>query len=245
VAWGAHNAAFSGSNKSAGTDVVVGSVAWSAGEILIAYTVWDDVGLDTVSGGTGLSWTNINRASGGAGDTYIAGNIWAALAPSSQSGQSVTLAVGASVAAKALLVQVFPVGGSIIEATGTENSEQFVGSTTPSVTTFSDPASGELVLGLVVIEGPSDDSYTSDADTTNGSWSSPGSSGTTGGNAITNVTLRSQYKIVSASGPQTFNPTLGTARDSRTLIAVLTPAADAAGRRLHTHLRAAHRASLH
>jgi hypothetical protein len=65
--------------------------------------------------------------------------------------------------------------------------------------------SGDLVIGLGVCQTAT--AMTADADTTNGSWVTEGTSGTSGGTDNTNVTLILQTKIPTATGTQTYNPT--------------------------------------
>jgi hypothetical protein len=63
---------------------------------------------------------------------------------------------------------------------------------------------------------------TGDADTLNGSWSAIDGVATTGGSANTNTTVAMQYKTVTATGAQTFNPTGGVA-DSVAIVFALAP----------------------
>lgn len=86
------------------------------------------------------------------------------------------------------------------------------GSSTAPTITSSSVANGYIVLSWLGVNGPTGDTFTADADTTNGSWSANTTSGTTGGGATTNVSVRTQSKIVTATGTQTYNPTLGTSR---------------------------------
>lgn len=77
-------------------------------------------------------------------------------------------------------------------------------------------AVGDLVFALVGANGPSGDTFTQDTDTTGGSWSPASASaqiGSTGAGATTNATSKFGYKVVTASGTQTYNPALGTARN--------------------------------
>lgn len=86
-------------------------------------------------------------------------------------------------------------------------------STTPSITSNIDTSHG-VIIGFVAVNGPSNDTFTRDSDTKYGSWNNtPVTSGTTGGSATTNITLRTQYKFIAAAGTQTYDPILGTSRD--------------------------------
>lgn len=81
-------------------------------------------------------------------------------------------------------------------------------------------AAGNVAYAAVAVEGPSSDTFTQDADTTNGSWVGLTRAGTTNATADTNQTIAGAYKAVTGAGAQTYNPT-GTARDSATLIVEL------------------------
>lgn len=75
---------------------------------------------------------------------------------------------------------------------------------TPTITTTTLP-SGAVVFGQGAAE--SNATFTGDADTTYGSWSSAQNQTANTGTLLTSMTLTSQYKIVNASGTQTYNPT--------------------------------------
>lgn len=76
----------------------------------------------------------------------------------------------------------------------------------PSVTTGS-ITSGDTVIGLCGAE--TGDTFVSDSDTTNGSWSTRQNAGAT--NSASGMALTTQYKTVNATGAQTYNPTLTSA----------------------------------
>ncbi len=79
-------------------------------------------------------------------------------------------------------------------------------------------ASGNVAYAVVAAEGPTGDTYTQDADSTNGTWSSLTKLGTSNATADTNQTTYGGYKIVSATGGQTYNATINNARDSAVLV---------------------------
>lgn len=83
--------------------------------------------------------------------------------------------------------------------------------TAPSADAF--PATiGNLVYGFLGIEGPGTDTYTQDTDTVGGAWVGLTSVATTSGTAISNVTTRGAYKIITSTAQQIWNPTI-TSRD--------------------------------
>lgn len=92
------------------------------------------------------------------------------------------------------------------DATGYAAGAAGTGATTgtPTVTTSS-ITSPDYVIGFASAEG--DNTWTSDADTTNGSWSSPAIAVLAAG-VRTSI---AQYKKVTGSGTQTYNPTLTSA----------------------------------
>ncbi len=114
---------------------------------------------------------------------------------------SITYSI-ANVSAKSMVIWEFAPqsGGTMSYVTGGAGT----GATTasPTVTTGS-IASGDYVIGVCGLEATY--SFTRDSDTSNGSWSNfvgiSCSSGTGG------MSLISQYKQVSATATQTFNPT--------------------------------------
>lgn len=85
-------------------------------------------------------------------------------------------------------------------------------------------ASGNVAYGAMAIEGPSSDTITEDADTTNGSWVSLTKLGTSNATADTNMTVAGGYKITTGTGGQTYNPTINNARDSAGIIVELAAA---------------------
>lgn len=82
------------------------------------------------------------------------------------------------------------------------------------------PASGDLVVGGFVLE---DNAATiTDSDTSNGSWAGGLSVGSSGGSATTNAHATIDYKIVSAGGHQTYDPS-GGANECGAMVVALVP----------------------
>lgn len=104
-----------------------------------------------------------------------------------------------------------PIVGTPVGANG-------VASTNLASVTDASVALGNVAYGVEAVEGPSTDTYTQDADTTNGSWSGLTKVGTTNATADTNMTIFGGYKVATATGGQTYNPTINNARDSAGLI---------------------------
>lgn len=122
-----------------------------------------------------------------------------------QTGTTVTVSFGAATVAKTwTLMEVTAAAGSqALVLTGANAA----GSSTPTVTTGTIEV-GDMVIAMVAMEAGTTQTFTSDADTTNGTWSAAqyneiGS--TSSGSAI-----GSQRKVqTTTASTQTFNPTLG------------------------------------
>jgi hypothetical protein len=80
-------------------------------------------------------------------------------------------------------------------------------STAPSISK-TPSAAGMLFYACLSVEGPTSDTYTEDADSTNGTWVSLTRAGS--GSAQTAQTVAGAYKIVTATGAQSWDPTITT-----------------------------------
>lgn len=116
---------------------------------------------------------------------------------------NVVVGFGNSVTAKSwTLTEVIPTSGFIpLFVTGAGGTGATSG--TPTVTTSS-INSGDVVIGGGAAE--SANTWTGDADTTNGSWSTQQATGN--GTGTTGMSVTSQAKVVTATATQTYNPTL-------------------------------------
>jgi hypothetical protein len=109
-----------------------------------------------------------------------------------------------SVTAKAwALWEVIPTNGTkqIQYVTGASGTGSTTG--TPTITTSS-ITSGDVVIGGGGAESAS--TWTGDADTSNGSWSSQQATGF--GTGTSGMSVTSQSKVTTGTGTQTYNPTL-------------------------------------
>lgn len=122
-----------------------------------------------------------------------------------QTGTTVTVSFGAATVAKTwTLMEVTAAAGSqALVLTGANAA----GSSVPTVTTGKIEV-GDMVIAMVAMEAGTTQTLTSDADTTNGTWSAAqynAIGSTTSGSAI-----GSQRKVqTTTASTQTFNPTLG------------------------------------
>lgn len=125
-----------------------------------------------------------------------------------QTGTTVTVSFGAATVAKTwTLMEVTAAAGSQALVLTGANATGQAGSSAPTVTTGTIEV-GDMVIAMVAMEAGTTQTFTSDADTTNGTWSAAqyneiGS--TSSGSAI-----GSQRKVqTTTASTQTFNPTLG------------------------------------
>lgn len=202
----------SGGNNTAATSLTItpasNFTAGSFGILAVAYDNAGSQGADpfiTISDTPVNAWTTritvLNDP--GAASAGAALRIFTAPISTLTTANTITVSFGAtSVTAKAwTLVEVSTnVAGAVVSyLTGS----QATGSGTTQTITTSSITINNLVFGALGQEG--NGTRTGDSDTTNGSWSTAQSAGfgtTTGGQEII-----SQYKIVTATGAQTYNPT--------------------------------------
>lgn len=213
--------------------------SFDAGEVIIVCVSCDDVsGVDSI-GANAVTSTPVsltfNRvlssqqqtAAGGVCLAVFTAQIPVDIAPTDvPTGLFIRVTPNATAAAKAATASVW----SGVHPTPRPGFSVLSSSTaTPSVTAGSgtsyQPVVGELVVGVFGFEGA--DTPTADSDTSSGSWfgnsftpTAMDWTGTSGGGAASNMAIVSQYKIVTATADQTFNPTIGTARDQRTTVLI-------------------------
>jgi hypothetical protein len=192
------------------------------GNLLVVTTGFDNSGTNaptvTFSDTKGNTWTTLSTTYGGG--TSSATGLGAAIGfcyvqTQLASTDTVTATYSASITAKTLSVVEFS------QTLDVEDSAAVVAngsSTTPSATSGT-VSNGSVVIGMMANE--LDQTGANDTDTTNGSWASAGAIATAGGNAASNIGQRANYKIVTGSGTQTYNPVLTTTADWVALVAVL------------------------
>lgn len=223
-------------NTTAGTSsaITVASGGVPAGDTVVIYGACDNTALsgaataisvadNSTQAGTENTWTlqtpqalvDPGAAAAGQQGFFVVSKLTRALA----AGDTITINYGESTTAKAINAQQF--AGPIGVLAGSYAHGSHAASTAPTVTAGTAPNQvGQAVCALVAVEGGTADSFTQDTtNTTGGSWTGltrRGSGTTTSGS-----TLNSVYKIVTATGAQTYAPTLGTARDCCSAILVL------------------------
>lgn len=124
---------------------------------------------------------------------------------------TISINFGATTTAKAwAMFEVSVAAGSIAKQLGSGNGSEQTATTLPTVTTGTIGV-GDLVFGMVAIEGGGA-TVTADSDTTNGTWVAGATpwTGTATGGIMLNVSSKIQTTTAST---QTYNPTLSVARD--------------------------------
>lgn len=198
----------------------------TVGNVLVIRTSADNSG----GGGSARSCTPSNQSGSAMGTVF--GNYQRNYDPGAASAGTTCNVIVAPITATSGTVRL-TYGGSVVQAAvaeewsgvdpvepvvGTPVGNDGAGSTNLASLTDASVADGNCAYGVEAVEGPSTDTYTQDADTTNGSWTGLTKVGTTNGTADTNQTTYGGYKVVSAAGGQTYNPTIAPARDSTGLI---------------------------
>jgi hypothetical protein len=218
-------------NKAAATTVVLTTTALiPAGTLLLIAVCADNVAAATptissitaVGGGT---WTDRAGSVTQSGATTTAGTgvfVYAqtlCTTSSVASGTAITVTFNASPVAKAVALWGFDQMGQNV----LRNTVVSVANTTgaPSASTAGPVQVGDLVIGVVGTENSV--IAIGDADTLNGSWSAINGIASTASTAATNTSIAMQYKVITATGTQTFNPTGGVA-DSVAIVFAMAPA---------------------
>ena len=204
-------------NATAATSLTVTPASnLTAGAFAILCVAYDNSGASgadpftTITDSVGNTWTSrVNVLNDpGAASAGAALRIFTSKITTLTTANTITVNFGSSTTAKAwTLTEVVSNTGLVptfVNGTGTAQT-----TATPTITTSSITI-GNLVLGAAGGEG--NGTRTADADTTNGTWSTQQQTGfgtTTGGQEIT-----SQFKVVTATATQTYNPTFSASTDN-------------------------------
>jgi len=196
-------------NASSGTSLVITTTAPIAiGDLVVVRVAADNLNATTPtitcadSGGN----TYTSRAFLGVNATAAAGVVGAILSTKAtvavSTGGTITVTLSGAVTAKAAYAESFTGFDDTLRNAAVTAS----GTTAASTVTSGSATAGDLVVGLVAVESRAAPTY--DTDTTGGAWSTgvnkpSATSGTDSGCVETN----GQYKIVNATGAQTFNHT--------------------------------------
>lgn len=201
------NITLGGVNAAVGDLIVVAVAAANSGTSgASSIASCSDGGTNTFSKRGEINQTPGSASGDGATFAWFTAPVTGAL-----SGATIQVNFSPNVAQKAITVYVVSATGGTID-TPTAGGGQTGASSTPSVTKGS-VTSGYAFFGGVAAE--TDDGYTADSDTTNGSWSTLQDVQADGGGDASAMQLATQYKIVTSTGGQTYNPTItgGASRD--------------------------------
>ena len=216
----------SGNNKVSGTTLTFNPTDnINVGQICLVlassdnYTTVDNTETTqhTITDSKGNTWSKIKektKTSGSAADGVTHSSWWSKITTQILTTDTIQLTLANAVTSKCLGAFVFSITGSAVSLVGA-NSTVGTGTTLPS-TTLSDLTSAEyLWVGSIGTEGPNGDTFTQDGDYANNT-----SFGTTGSSAAGNVSCRFGSRIYTGT-TDTYNPTLGTARDCVDILGAL------------------------
>lgn len=177
----------------------------------------------SVSAGATGTWTRdaqLDAPDAGGSGAGVVIEVWRAKVTSSiASGSTVTVTFsGGTPAVQSMEVFAFTVGaGTDLKPKTGSSTITDVGTDAAASLAFTganQPASGEMPFCASGWERTTVDVWTPDSDTTNGSWSTVATSGTSGGSATSNIKQHVQWKVVTATGDQTWGGTNDTAGDN-------------------------------
>jgi hypothetical protein len=205
-----HTSGTSGSGTSV-TVTLAGNVP--AGNLLAVWVGFDNLTASTPTvssldkpGGESATWARVaqHNSSIATAAAGVRGEMWVIRVTQQwDSGTVVTATLSASPPKSCATCREFT--GVFATLRGTAGTNTSTGGTPSAATSGTALVAGDLVLGGATFETsttPSDD-----ADTTNGSWSAGLIGSATGGASAAQVRSIQQYKVVSATGVQTYNPT--------------------------------------
>jgi hypothetical protein len=173
----------------------------------------------SVPSGESASWALIGReeTAAGTGGTSVVTEFWG-IVTTQEWVSTFTPTVTLSVAIGAHTAAIEEFSGLTLTNRGLASiNHSTAGAPSATVT---GPLAGDLVVGVSGWETAL--AITGDSDTTNGSWSAVNSIATSGGGDAANILAALQWKIVSADGAQTYNPT-GPLTDAGVVLAALQP----------------------
>lgn len=193
----------------------------AAGQIVVVRCASDDAAnaanpFHTLADSKGNTWTKIreqrNLQTAGTANDGVIGSLWVALITNPiLTTDTITLTCAASVGGKAIGVQEFTPYGTVTGLTVTSNNGANGTNTAAPTTGITGIAAvARLWVGAVAIEGPVGDVFTQDADYT-------GDTGIGAGSNAAGITSRFGYRE-SSLDTDSYNPTLGTARDLAIII---------------------------
>lgn len=207
-----------GGNTTAATTIVISPQQnFSANTLAVLALAYDNSGgggadpYSSITDSVGNLWTS--RANGlndpGAASAGSTIRIFTATVTQLNTTDSITVTFGSSTTAKSWTLTEF-------SSNTADFGADFLSASTPSTGANTTPAAaavnvnnGDAIFGAMANEGNA--TVTADSDTTNGSWSTQQT--VANGTGLTGMQVASQFKIVNATGNQTYNLTLSASGD--------------------------------
>lgn len=175
---------------------------------------------DSISDGHGNTYTPVEQASPPTTNTAAAGGVggffYSKLTTAWAGGTNTITWTHPSIAARAMRVD--HVRGLLNVRSGTANTGHSTAGA-PSAATTGTLEPGDFVWGATSFEHSTASTVTGDADTTNGSWA-PVRVVTSAGTTLAAHKVATQFKTVTATGNQTYNPTNSTTTNVNAVSAV-------------------------
>lgn len=199
-----------------GTNCTVGSTLIMTVALDDTSTVANGNQFVSVTDGAGNSWLPIRNNGSGAGSNTGCAVAMFYCKPSRQitttTGVFVFGAFAGTGTRVAVIIDEFAGVSSLIPYAfnGVVPTVGAIGTSATPSASITPAASGQLVYGGMAIE--TNTAVTGDADVVNGSWAAIQSVVSNSGADLTSMTVSRQYKIVTAGGAQTWNPTLGASK---------------------------------
>lgn len=194
-------------------------------------------------GGESASWAVLIFGDGGGGGTAastVVGSICAIKTTTAWPGSTAyTVTLSSAVTAKTTVAAEF--SGVDNTVVGVAIGSGGVGVATSVTTLGTAPSAGDLAIGLIYLE--TNAAPTADSDTLNGSWNAGVTNNTASGGGAANAAARLQWKILTASGHQTFNKTQTTDGGAALVNLQAVPAPSISPAPLLRRQQAIHRAS--
>lgn len=210
----------SGNSTTAGATLDVTGVTAAIGTLLVLACAADNAGTAgvsstsaTITDAAGNTWTRrsvVNRTETGAASDGTTLSIWTCPVTSTLSSATITLNFSPDTTSKAAILQkvAAATGASVVfDSVGSGGSGNGTTISTGNVSV----AFGSTIVAFSALENSSQSG--SDADTTNGSWSTRSFAIANSGSAPTSQAVCSQHKTVTAAGNQSWDSTTASARD--------------------------------
>lgn len=167
------------------------------------------------SDSAGNTWTKrgptVNNSPGAVAGDGTTLEIWTCLVTTALASGTVTVPFAPDTGSKVAAIKRATASAGKIPVVHSVGAGWTGTGSTPSTGTIAAVPSAHTLLGWVANE--SGNSGSDDADTTNGAWSAGQGVTASTGTANTSQALRGQHKAVSATGDQSFDPTLSGSRD--------------------------------